>query len=68
MGLLLMMLFLFLEFFKNEVVAVNFMVLTLVTFITIGFIGFSKVHNSSYYSAFWVESIPIIWLLITVFR
>lgn len=68
MGLLLMMLFLFLEFFKNEVVAVNFMVLTLVTFITIGFIGFSKVHNSSYYSAFWVESIPVIWLLITVFR
>lgn len=67
-GLLLMMLFLFLEFFKNEVVAVNFVVLTIVTLITTGFIVFSKPSNSTYYSAFWVESIPIMWLLITVFR
>lgn len=67
MGLLLIMLFLFLEFFKAEVVAINFIVLTIVTLITTGFIVFSKANNSTYYSAFWVESIPIIWLLITVF-
>jgi len=67
MGLFLLMLFLFLEFFKNEVVAVNFIVLTVITLISAGFILFSKTNNSAYYSAFWVESIPVFWLLITIF-
>lgn len=67
MGMFLLMLFLFLEFFKNEVVAVNFIILAVITLISAGFIVFSKTNNSAYYSAFWVESIPVFWLLITVF-
>ncbi|TYB73904.1 hypothetical protein ES677_07920 [Bizionia gelidisalsuginis] len=67
MGLFLLMLFLFLEFFKNELVAVNFATLMVVTLVTAGFILFANKNNSMYYSAFWVESIPILWLLIMVF-
>ncbi len=67
MGLFLLMLFLFLEFFKNEVFAVNFIILVIITIVTAGFILFSKSNNSPYYSALWVESIPMFWLLITVF-
>ncbi|MDT0558428.1 hypothetical protein RM697_07210 [Ichthyenterobacterium sp. W332] len=65
-GLLLLVFFFILEFLKpefhvNEVVAV-----LLIFFLTALFLIFSKTNQNRYYSAFWVESIPVLWLVIVL--
>lgn len=67
LGLLLLMLFLFLESMKTNGGGEDFMILAVVSLCTAGFILFSKTNNSPYYSAFWVEGIPLLWLFLTVF-
>ena len=63
-GFLLGMVFLLLEFLKNEL-SLKIIVLTFaVTLITLIFIVFSNKSRSDYYSAFWVESVPILWLIL----
>lgn len=64
MGILVGMVFFVLEFFKDEV-SPKLMVLTLVvTLITSLFIVFANEKRSDYYSSFWVESVPILWLIL----
>ncbi|WP_034043405.1 membrane protein [Wocania ichthyoenteri] len=63
-GVLMLMLFFFLEFFKNEIAFLSTFVLLIITVITGLFLMFSKVEQTSYYSAFWVESIPVLWLIL----
>ncbi|MFK7832980.1 MAG: hypothetical protein AB8B52_06870 [Winogradskyella sp.] len=66
-GVLLLMLFWMLEFLKDEL-SENAIISTLmITFVTTFFMVFSNKNQSKYYSAFWVESLPIIWLLILLF-
>ena len=66
-GVLLLMLFFFLEFFKDNLQANSILILVIVLMITLLFVIFSKKERSRYYSAFWVESVPIMWLLLILF-
>jgi hypothetical protein len=63
-GILLLMLFFFLEYFKDELLSTSIVIMLIVTSITALFIVFSKELQSKYYSAFWVESLPIQWGLL----
>jgi hypothetical protein len=59
-GMLLVIPFVILEFFKtNPCYSV-----LIVSIITVLFIHFSSVNNSKYYTSFWVESVPIFWWLL----
>ena len=64
MGVLLGIVFLFLEFFKDELSQKVILLTFAVTFITLLFIIFANRARSDYYSSFWVESVPIIWLIL----
>ncbi|HUH28099.1 hypothetical protein [Gelidibacter sp.] len=64
MGVAVGMFFFALEFLKAEW-RVKLMALTMaVTLITLLFIVFADKKKSDYYSSFWVESVPIIWLIL----
>ena len=59
-GMLLVMPFVLLEFFKTNPCYSVF----IVSITTVLFIHFSSVNNSKYYTSFWVESVPIFWWLL----
>lgn len=63
-GILLLMLFFFLEFFKDEISANNIIALLITTFITLLLLIFANRNQGRYYSSFWVESVPILWLVL----
>lgn len=65
-GLFLLMCFFVLEFFKEETSNKTVFLTLLISMITLGFVLLSNKNQSKYYSAFWVESLPIIWLLIVL--
>ncbi|APX99385.1 UbiA prenyltransferase family protein [Lacinutrix venerupis] len=63
-GLVLLIIFFFTEFFKDELSQNEIISTLLVAVITAFFLILTNKKKSYYYSSFWVESIPIIWLLI----
>jgi hypothetical protein len=63
-GLFLLFIFLILDYFKDDISSNALMVTIGITLLTVMFIVFSKKNQNVYYSAFWVESIPMIWLLL----
>ncbi len=66
LGLLLLIPFYFLEFFKINFVEKQVLInLILVVMLSL-FLVFSNENRSKYYSSFWVESIPILWWLMVV--
>jgi hypothetical protein len=68
-GALVLIVFFNFEFFKNEL-QLSFVITTLILiFILLMFLLFSNKNQSKYYSAFWVESLPVLWLiLLLLFR
>jgi hypothetical protein len=62
-GVLLLMCFWIWEFFKNNLILNNLIVLGLITVITMLFVIFSKKDQGVYYSSFFVEGLPILWLV-----
>ncbi|GEC79893.1 hypothetical protein [Flavobacterium aquatile] len=65
-GIILMFLFVLLEFLSTDF-RIEFLALKLALAITtIVFLLFSNEHRSRYYASFWVESIPIFWWLFLV--
>lgn len=63
-GFLMGIVFFILEFLKDEL-SQKLIVLTLaVAFVAVLFILFSSKGRSGCYSAFWVESVPIVWLFL----
>lgn len=66
-GLLLLVGFFFLEFFKDEINSKSVTVLILISVITLLFLVFSEENRAKYYSSFWVEGLPILWLLLMLF-
>lgn len=68
-GILLLALFFFLEYAKDDVSSETLMKHLTITIIVLCFLMFSWKRQSKYYSAFWVESLPIWWLvLLLMFR
>ena len=65
-GLLFLMVFLGLEFLKNSTEA-NYRINFIIALISLFFLLKATHNQNKYYSAFFVESIPMIWLLLLVF-
>ncbi|WP_445732442.1 hypothetical protein [Mariniflexile sp.] len=65
-GVLLLLVFFFLEFLKNEISTGNIFISALLTIITSLFLVYSKKEQGTYYSCFWVEGLPILWLLLVL--
>jgi len=66
-GILLMLLFYFLEFLKTNFVEKQ-LIVNLVVVVTVSlFLLFANEKRPKYYTSFWVESIPIVWWLMVVF-
>jgi len=66
-GVLLLFIFFFAEFFKDELTYNAIINTLLISLITIFFLLFANKKRKHYYSSFWAEGIPIIWLLIILF-
>ena len=63
-GIAFLIVFLGIEFFKQPIFKSELIVTICVAIITILFLLFSSENRSRYYTSFWVESIPIFWLLL----
>jgi hypothetical protein len=63
-GVLLLLVFFFLEYFKDEISSENVIANAVITSVTLIFVLFAHKNQSKYYSALWVESLPMIWLLV----
>ena len=64
MGVLLLIVFLLLEFLKTHILVKQVTVIATIACITLLFIVFSKKEQGKFYSAFWVEGLPILWMLL----
>ncbi len=64
LGLLFLMLFLGLEFFKSPVSIIQFRTHLIIAILSLVFLFRSTPNQNKYYSAFFVESLPIVWLLL----
>jgi len=64
MGSMLLLFFLLIEFFKDIISFKKNAIIFSVALITYIFLIFSKTEQRKYYSAFWVEGIPIFWLIL----
>jgi hypothetical protein len=67
LGTLLLFGFLLMEIVKENFTYFAFLVLLIISLITALFLWFSSPKQSRYYTSFWVESIPIIWLGLLIF-
>ena len=67
LGVFLGLLMLVLEFLKREVSINQIIVLLTILVLTVLLIWFSRDKQSRYYASFWVEGIPILWLLLMLF-
>ncbi|MFL0354033.1 hypothetical protein [Xanthomarina sp. GH4-25] len=63
-GVILLMIFFFLEYLKDVMNAYSVIILLIIIFISLLFLVFSTKKQGSYYSSFFVEGIPIYWLLL----
>lgn len=65
-GILLLLVFFIMIFFKINLSSVEILSELMIFIIGILFIYYTKIKQSIYYTAFWIESIPIFWLLMLV--
>jgi hypothetical protein len=63
-GLLLLLLFYFLNYFKDDINQSLLVSYVIISSVTLLFLVLAKQNQSKYYSAFWVESLPVMWLVI----
>ena len=63
-GLLLLVLFYALNYFKDDITTSYVVSTLMISSIALVFLIFSKKNQNKYFSAFWVESLPILWLVI----
>ena len=67
LGISLLLIFLLLEFFKDDLDLNQILTTLIITIVTGLFIGFSNMDRGRFYSAFWVEALPIFWLILVLF-
>jgi len=65
-GVLLGVLFVMLEFFKEFIDQKQLIVILVVSIVSVLFLMNSTKKQSKYYSAFWVETLPIFWFLLMI--
>ena len=66
-GLILLVLLFFAESFKYVLSHKGIINTLFITFLTLCLLVFANKKRNRYYSSFWVESLPIVWLLIILF-
>lgn len=66
-GLFFLILFLGIELFKNSVTSNQFRMHLIIALLSLFFLFRANQNQHKYYSAFFVESLPIVWLLLFVF-
>jgi hypothetical protein len=64
LGSLLVLPFYFLNYLRDDVSSSLLIGSAIIALLMFLFLVYSKQHQNKYYSAFWVESLPVIWLLI----
>ena len=64
LGILLLVPFYFLEFFKSEIDTNQLFINAILIVTTSLFMVFANENRSQYYTSFWVESIPVFWLFL----
>lgn len=64
LGILLLFPFYFLEFLKSQINESQLYINALLVLVTAFFMLFANENRSKYYTSFWVESIPILWLFV----
>ncbi|HCE54282.1 MAG: hypothetical protein APF83_09645 [Lutibacter sp. BRH_c52] len=67
LGTLLLFGFVLMEIFKENFTYFGFLIVLIIAIITALFLWFSAPKQSRYYTSFWVESIPVIWLGLLIF-
>ncbi|MDO9276536.1 MAG: hypothetical protein Q7T92_13455 [Lutibacter sp.] len=67
LGIMLLFVFILLEIFKENFTYVGLVIALLISIIAGIFLWFSSPKKSRYYTSFWVESIPVIWLGLLIF-
>ena len=67
LGVLLLLIFLGLNVFKEEIITHFLYKEVIMTFILMLFILFSSKNRNKYYTSFWVEALPVLWLLFMLF-
>jgi hypothetical protein len=65
-GVILLVVFYVLEYLKDEVDIKHSIILLVITILTILLILFSRKNQQKYYSAFWVEAVPVFWMLLLI--
>jgi hypothetical protein len=66
-GVFLVIVVFLVEFFKDELTKSGIAAFTVTLVVMVLLLIFSKVNQNKYYSAFWVEGVPILWLLLRLF-
>lgn len=67
LGMILLVILYFLEFFKTNFIQFQ-LIINLILFVTTAsFLLFANERKSRYYSSFWVELIPVLWMSLVVF-
>ena len=64
LGVLLLLIFLGLNVFKEEIITHFLYKEVIMTFILMLFILFSSKNRNKYYTSFWVEVLPVFWLIL----
>ena len=67
LGICLMLLFCLIELLRNETTETQLVANIIITMTTATFLLFANPQQSKYYTAFWVESIPIFWYILILF-
>ncbi len=65
-GVVMAVLIFLLEFFKDETSQTQILVLGVVQLLTVLLLVLARKNQNKYYSSFWVEGIPLVWLLLLV--
>ena len=66
LGIVLLITFVLMEYMKDETSFSNISIHLSISFLTLIFLIFSRIDQNKYYCAFWVEGLPIIWLLLVL--
>ena len=66
LGTVLALMVFLLEFFKNDISQKQIIVSGLVLCVLAFLVNFSELKQSKYYASFWVEAIPMLWLLLLI--
>ncbi len=64
LGVFLIAIFYFLEFLKTDFESIQLIINAVIVVLMMGFLAFANESRPKYYSLFWAEMLPIVWLML----